>query len=316
MASNYAPTTSTLFDTVTTAIDRATMIAGRIGGTDKPSLRETRFSHDVNAINLDAPPKFSDLFDGADNANPIIAQLDDRVDELLAKYFPAINGGLQSGTEDWCVGVISGVKPFGVDATVFDLVWHKARDRAYRTTRSESRTLEASFSARGFSLPPGALVDVLTASEQRATDTILDVNREQAIKDADIKVELLKHATSIAAQLKTGILNISAEFFKAYYNVYGLDNDTARIRAQAYNTYYNALATYYNVEVSWEELRMKSESTAAETDLALDRNRISLYSENGAASAHAQASRGFADIAASSANAAGTLVAQIETTGG
>ena len=155
-----------------------------------------------------------------------------------------------------------------------------------------------------------------TASEQRATDAILDVNREQAIKDADIKVELLKHATSIAAQLKTGILNTSAEFFKAYYNVYGLDNDTARIRAQAYNAYYSALATYYNVEVSWEELRMKSESTAADTDMALDRNRISLYAENGAAAAHAQASRGFADIAASSANAAGTLVAQIETTGG
>lgn len=316
MANNYSPTTSKLFDTVTTAIDRATMIAGRIGGTDKPSLRETRFSHDVNAIKLDAPPKFSDLFNGADNASSVIAQLDDRVDEWLAKYFPAVNGGLQSGTEDWCVGVISGVKPFGVDATVFDLVWHKARDRAYRTTRSEHRTLEASFSARGFSLPTGALVDVLTASEQRATDAILDVNREQAIKDADIKVELLKHATSIAAQLKTGILNTSAEFFKAYYNVYGLDNDTARIRAQAYNAYYTALATYYSVEVSWEELRMRAESTAAETDMALDRNRISLHAENGAASAHAQASRGFADIAASSANAAGTLVAQIETTGG
>lgn len=315
MANNYNPTTSTLFATATTAIDRATMTAARIGSTDKPSLRETRFSHDVNAINLDEPPKFSDLFEGADNANAIIAQLDDQVDEWLAKYFPAVNGGLKSGTEDWCIGVISGVKPFGIDSTVFDLVWHKARDRAYRTTRSEQRTLEASFSARGFSLPPGALVDVLTASEQRATDAILDVNREQAIKDADIKVELLKHATSIAAQLKTGILNTSAEFFKAYYNVYGLDNDTARIRAQAYNAYYSALATYYNVEVSWEELRMKAESTTAETDLALDRNRINLYAENGAAAAHAQASRGFADIAASASAAASTLVAEIETGG-
>lgn len=313
MASNYNPTTDTLFDTVTTAIDRATLIAARIGGTSKPNLRESRFSHDVEAINLDAPPKFSDLFVGADNANSIIAALDDQVDEWLAKYFPAVNGGLQSGTEDWCIGVISGVKPFGIDSTVFDLVWHKARDRAYRTTRSEQRTIEASFSARGFSLPSGALVDVLTASEQRATNAILDVNRDQAIKDADIKVEILKHATSIATQLKTAILNTSADFFRAYYSVYGLDNETARVRAQAYNAYYSALATYYNVEVSWEELRLKAESMSTETDLALDKNRISLYAENGAAAAHAQASRGFADIAASSANAAGTLVAQVET---
>ena len=315
MANNYDPTTSTLFATATTAIDRATMIAARIGGSDKPNLRETRFSHTVEPLNLDAPPKFSDLFAGADNANSIITQLDDQVDEWLAKYFPAVNGGLQSGTEDWCIGVISGVHPFGVDSTVFDLVWHKARDRAYRTTRSEQRTLEASFSARGFTLPPGALVDAISASEQRATDAVLDVSRDQAIKDADIKVEILKHATSIAAQLKTAILNTSADFFRAYYSVYGLDNDTARIRAQAYSAYYSALSTYYNVEVSWEDLRMRAKTAGAETDMALDRNRIALYSENGAAAAHAQASRGFADIAASASAAASTLVAEIETGG-
>ena len=60
---------------------------------------------------------------------------------------------------------------------------------------------------------------------------------------------------------------------------------------------------------------MRAKTAGAETDMALDRNRIALYSENGAAAAHAQASWGFADIAASASAAASTLVAEIETGG-
>lgn len=313
MASAYADTTNNLFGVVTTAIDRATMTAGRISTGNGAGLREIKLNHDVDKINLSAPPKFSDLFTGADNANALIGQLDDKVDAWLAKYFPSINEGFKNQPDDWVLGVVSGAKPFGIDSTIFDLVWHKARDRAYRTVASERATLNAAFSQRGFSLPPGALVDAQTQSEQRATDALLDVSRDQAIKDADIKNDILKHATSLAAQLKMGILNTSADFFRTYYSVYNLDNDTARVRAQAYNAYYSALSTYYNVEVSWEELRLRSEQASAEISLGIDRNRVANSSQGNAASAHAQASRGFADIAQGAASAAGSLTAQIES---
>lgn len=313
MASQYEPTTSELFNVAQQAIGLASLSAGRIGGLSAPGLKETGYSHTVGPIDLGAPPKFSDLFDGSDSANAITAQLNDKVDAWLAKYFPSINAGFKNVPDDWLIGVISGVKPFGIDSTVFDLVWHKARDRAGRTTRSEQRTIEASFSARGFTLPNAALVDALAQSAQRGTDAVLDVNRDEAIKDAEIKKDILIQAVQIASQLKQGILNTSAEFFKAYYSVYNLDNDTARIRAQAYQAFYNALSSFYNVEASWEGLRLRSAETNSAVDNNIDRNRVALYGANSAASAHAQASRGFADIASSSAAAAGTLVAQIES---
>lgn len=312
MASQYNGTTSALLSQAQSSISNALMIAARIGGARTPNLKERRFRHDVRAINLDPPPKFSDVFDGADSSDALIAGLNDKVDAWLAKYFPSINGQFQNVPEDYLVGVISGVRPFGLDATVFDLVWHRARDRAYRTATSEQRTLAAAFSARGFGLPPGAMADAIAQSEQRATAAALEVNREQAVKDAEIKADLLKHAVSTAAQLKQGILNTSAEFFRNYYSAHGLGNETARIRAAAYQSYYGALASYYNVEIAWENLRMDSAKTTAEVDGAIDRNRVSLYSGNGVPAAHAQASRGMAEIAASSAAAAGTLVAQIE----
>lgn len=311
---SYDNTTSQLFNTVSRAIIQAQTIAGRIGTSNPPNLKETPAHHSVSKRNMPTP-QFSDMFDpdGSNAGNQAVIELNDKVDAWLAKYFPSINGQFQNVPEDWLVGVISGVKPYGTDSTVFDLVWHKARDRAYQTVTSERRTLEAAFSQRGFTLPPGALVDATAQAEQRATDAILDVNRDESIKDADIKKEILQYAVGIASQLKQGILNTSAEFFRAYHSVYDRDIERARIRASAYATYYNALSTYYGVEVSWEDLRLQAARLRAEVDGSIDRTRVAAYSESGAAAAHAQASRGFADIASSAASAAGSLVAEIES---
>ncbi|WFS20651.1 hypothetical protein P9K38_10045 [Pseudomonas sp. 905_Psudmo1] len=313
MASNYQDTTNNLFATVTAAMDRASLSAARIGSGSGASLRERGLNYTPGELNLQPPPKFSDLLAGADNANAITTQIDDKVDQWLATYFPSINGGFKNQPEDFVLGVISGTKPFGIDSTVFDMVWHKSRDRAYRTSSSERRTLEAAFSGRGFALPVGALVDAMSQSEQRATDAALDVNRDAAIRDAEIKNDILKYSLGIAAQLKTGILGISAEFFRSYFSVYGLDNETQRIRAQAYNTYYSALSNYYNVEVAWENLHLRAAETSAGISADIDRNRVANAGQRGSAGAHAQAAQGFASIAQGAASAAGSLTAQIES---
>ncbi len=313
MASAYLDTTNNLFSVVTSAMDRASMSAARISIGNEARLKEQRMNYDPGQLNLQAPPKFSDLLSGADNASAIAAQIDDKVDQWLNNYFPSINSGFKNQPEDFVLGVISGSKPFGIDSTVFDLVWHKARDRAYRTSSSERRTLEAAFSGRGFTMPVGALVDAIAQSEQRATDAALDANRDATIRDAEIKNDILKYSLGIAAQLKTGILGISADFFRAYFSVYGLDNDTQRIRAQAYNTYYGALSNYYNVEVAWEGLRLRAAATEAGVSSDIDRNRVANAAQRGSAGAHAQAAQGFASIAQGAASAAGSLTAQIES---
>lgn len=312
MASEYSSTTQQLFSQASQAVSLASLSAGRIGSSSKPSLRNPTLNFTPKNLNLGEVPKFSDLFNGQDSANGLINDLNQNVDDWLEKYFPSINSSFKNLPEDWCAQVIGGTKPFGTDSTVFEQVWHQARDRAYRTASSEQQQLAASLSSRGFSLPIGAYVDAISQSEQRATASILDVNREQAIKDADIKVDLLKQAVSIAASLKQGILGTAADYFRSYYSVHGMGNDTARIRAQAYQSFYNALANYHGLELSVEELRLRSAEGKAGIDISSDRNRIGLYSGDNASSAHAQASQGFANIAGQSASAAGSLTAQIE----
>lgn len=312
MSVEYGSTTSDLFALATKSIGLASLSAGRIGSSNA-NLKEVAFDFAPGARPATSPPVFSDLFSGIDNTQSDIAQLNDQVDSWLAKYFPAINGDFQTLNEDWCANVISGVMPYGTDRSVFDMVWSQARDRANQTTRSEHRTLEAAFSIRGFTIPPGAMVDAIAQSEQRSTNAILDVVREQAIKDADIKVELLKHATQIAAQLKMGLLNSSADFFRAWHQVYQQEADLVRARASAYSAYYSSLKSYYDVETSWEAMRLDAAKAKSGAGSDIDRNRVAMNSASSASSAHGQAAKGFADVAGSSASAAGTLVAQIES---
>lgn len=309
--SDYSDTTTALLAQATEAVGLASLSAGRINLNTKPGLKETTFNYTVPAIALGAPPKFSDLFDGADNAAGNYDILNDQVDAWLAKYFPSINSSFQNTPEAYCANIIAGVKPYGSDTTVFERVWTRMRDRTYRTSGSELRTVEARSSNQGFSLPTGAMVYQSAEIERRATASILEVNIEQASKEADICKELLMQAVSVAAQLKIGILNTSADFFRAYYGILQLDADTARIRAQAYSSYYEALGTYYNVEVTQARLQLQAAEGKSNVDSAIDRNRVSLFAADGTAMAQAEASKGMAGIASSSAGAAGTLVAQI-----
>lgn len=306
-------TTQELFSLAQTALGFASGSAGRINVGEKPALKETAFSYTVGNIGLQAPPKFSDLFGGTDNAASNISSVNGEVEQWLATYFPSISSGFKGIPEDYLIGVISGVKPFGMAGTIFETVWQQARDRAGRTVRSERATLSAAFSSRGFSLPPGALVDQLAQSERRATDAVLDVSREQAIKDADIKNQILQQAVQLSTQLKLGILNTAADLFRAYTSLYQLDAQSAQIKASAYQAFYNALSSYYNVEVNMEQLKLRAAETKAGVDNEIDSNRIRNYAADSTGSAHGQAANAFANIANGAASAAGTLEANITT---
>lgn len=179
-------------------------------------LREPDFTYSVSKPSLGTPPKLSDVLDLGDTTDTRLEKLNADAAAWMDKFFPSMDKCLRELPEDWLCGVISGVKPFGQDATVFELVWHRARDRAYRTMATEQRQLEAAFTGRGFTLPPGAMVAALGEAAGRADTAILDVNREQAIKDAEIKLEILKFAEQQALTYKLGILQALADFYRQW----------------------------------------------------------------------------------------------------
>lgn len=312
---SYDSTTTFLQGQATEALNEARNNASRIYSLPPQiTLREPEFDVQLTKPNIGPPPNFGDLFQGGDSTDPTIKYLNEQSDVWIQKYFPSISACLRNIPDEWLCGVISGTKPFGIDNTVFELVWHNARDRAYRTRNTEVRTLEADFSARGFELPPGALVDSIAAAEQRATDSIMGVNVQQAIKDADIKNELLQFAVQQSINYKLGIMNSLVDFYKTWVTLPDKDIERARIKAQAMSSLYSALAAYYNIEITFEELRLRAAQLEAGTDIDVDRNRISKQSNfSSTASALGSAVSSFANVAAQANQAGGSLVAQIES---
>lgn len=282
-------------------------------GTDKAKLEEARFTYTPKTSPRHEAPRLSDMLDFGETSAARLIKLDSDADAWMTKYFPNA-GSLDGLAEDWMAGVISGIKPFGLDSTVFDLVWHRARDRAHRTMASEQRQIESVFASRGFTVPPGAMVAAISESVERAGVAILEVNREQAVKDAEIKQALLQFAIEQATNYKRGILAALADFYRQWAILPNDDMERARIRAQATSSFYSALSSYANVEVAYEELHMKARQLAAEVDQGIDRNRIAMLQATdnpGKAAALGQAARASADIAAQAAQSAGTLVAEI-----
>lgn len=277
-----------------------------------PSTSDVEFSITLNRPNTTAPPRFSDVFDYADTTNPEVLRLNDEADAYMAKYFPAISACLKTVPEDWLCGVISGVRPFGIDSTIFDLVWQKARDRATRARRSEQRTVEANMSARGFTMPPGALVDMVMRMDQRYSDDISEVNREQAIKDAEIKHDLLKFAEEQALKYKLGLMQAMADLYKVWAIIPNNDVERAKVRAQAMSSYYSALSSYYNVELAFEEIRLKAEQLRTGVELSNTQNDIEAYKASRSNDGLGDAAKAFGDIAANASGAASSLVAKIE----
>lgn len=315
MASAYDSTTDFLQGSTSQALTLASNNASRIWGlenttahTRDPSVRAV-----ITKPDLGEAPKFSDLF-GGDSTDTTLRYLDDQAAAWMSKYFPAHDGCFKSITEDSLCSILSGAKPYGLDKSILELVWHQARDRASRTKLSERANIAATFSALGFSMPPGAMIDAMAQSERSATDAAIEVSREQAIKDADIKIEIFKLGLQLSVQLKTGIMASLTDFYRMWISVPDKDIERARIRAMAQASLASSLSSYYNVELGFQELKLRADQLKAGIDIDVDRNAIAKQGNfMGIAGPLASAVNAFAGVAGDAAQAGGSLTAQVET---
>ena len=313
MASEYNSTTAFLQSMAQQALTNASNNASRIYSLPPSvTLRNPRFDVDLQKPNLGPPPTFSDLFEG-DNSDPLLQFMDEQADKWIAKYFPEMNACFKHLPETVLCDILSGVKPFGIGKSVFELVWHQALDRANRTVASEQRTLAAQYSSRGFTMVPGAMNDTLTEVTQRGIESVLDVNRDQAMKDAEIKQRMLELALQLSTQLKLGVLSHLADFYRIWITLPDKDIERARIKAQAMAALYQALSSYYDVEVRFQQLQLNAAQSEASTDIDVDRNALTKQGNySSTASALGSAVSAFAGTASAASQAGGSLTAQIE----
>jgi hypothetical protein len=294
------------------AINRAQVLANRIGSFS-PGSTNVDFNYTPTKPNIQPPPSIGDLL-ATDTSGAAKAFLDGETEKWLAKFFPNLTSALRNQPEAWADGILSGSAPFGLPNEVHEAVVHAGRDRAYRAADSEKAQIRTGYSMRGFATPPGAAIAAMNNADIRAGDAIAEVNRGQMIRDGDIKIELSKFAAELAAQLKTGMLQVLANFYSQWADVLKQNTDIARAKAQAYAALTSGLSSYYNVELGFEELRLKAAAGKADAQEAAIKVRMQEGEVRAAQNrALAQAADAFARASSAAANAQSSLQAELYT---
>lgn len=299
-----------LRDQAASALTTARATTSRISNNAPVGVSNRNLNYTFRKPTLTPPPGFGDLLPD-DTTGDTIRFLDSEAEKWLDKFFPEIQACLRTTPEEWLCGILTGQKPFGLDKAIFDLVWHNSRDREYKARNTEVRQIYNRFSNRGFTLPPGALVAATAQAEERASDAIAEVNRAQTLRDAEIKLDLLKFAEEQAIRLKLGVMQALADFYRQWIELPNKDVEFARVKAQSYAALQAALASYYNVELGFERLRLEAATQDVGAELDSDRNKIAAAQGTNASDALANAVRAFGDVAAAAANAQSALVADL-----
>lgn len=275
-----------------------------------PNIHQGNLNHTVPEFDGNKPNALSDMLIEDDSAARL-QFLDTEAEKWLDQFFPELQECLRTEPERWLCGIITGQEPFGFSEEHFRAIWLQARDREYRARDSATAQLRAEFSARGFSLPPGAYIHAMIGAERETADAISAVNIAQAIRDSEIKLDLLKFAEEQALLLKRGILASLADFYRAWIELPNKALEGSRLRVAAYQSLNSALSEFHRVELGWEQLRLQAANLRMNGLLDESRIRVSAGTGDNRNAAVGQAVRAFADVAAGAANAAGTLQANI-----
>lgn len=195
---------------------------------------------------------FEQFFTGdEDTPDDVIARANTQVAAWVDSYFPALKECFQNVPESWVCDVISGVRPLGNSETAIEVAWRVAKANQHRDTQSARKTLYAEFASRGFSIPPGAMLSAMERLHERGMDLSSAANREAALKDVDIQVQLLQTAVEVSARLKQGMLGIMADYFRVITSLsndaarYGIEK--ARIKAQADAQFNEAMLRFSDI---------------------------------------------------------------------
>lgn len=299
---------SQLFDFADSALASARAASGRISSFT-PSVSGGDLNFTEQPLSMAKPLALTDLLQ-VDNSQAQFAWVDAEAEQKVDLYFPEITGCLRYPPEEWLCGIITGQQPFGLSKEVFEAVWHESRDREYRARNSAVEQIRAEFSQRGFRSPPGAMFKAIMQVEERASDAIGEVNRAQTVKNAEIKLDLLKFAESEALKLKLGIFQAIADYYRILANLPNNDIEASRMKVAAYSSFNDSMANFNRVQLGFEELRLQAANLRMNGKL--DKSRIQVASLDGSRNAaFGQSTDAFARVAAQVAGAAGTINANI-----
>ena len=185
--------------------------------------------------------------------------------DFFVTYYPLATDAFDEAT-NWLVNTIT-VGGTGISPAVEDQIWQRGRDRVIADgLRVENQTLDG-FAARGFSLPPGALVASLQAVRFEQLIKTQEFSRDVSIRQADIEIENLRFAVEKAIDSRMRAISAAADYIRAMMTGPDTAARVASLSADAQARMLGATADLYRARLARDELAMRVPITNASNKL-------------------------------------------------
>lgn len=176
---------------------------------------------------------------------------------------------------------------YGIEVADERALWDRARERtSYEANAKVEEALRAAAS-RGFSLPPGADFAMIAEAQQAALEKVSSIDREIALKRADMYVENRKFSLATANQVESMFINYRSAMLERSLNaakalvelgiaVFSAKKDKFLSDLEAYKAYASVYEAKIRGELTKIEL-FKGQVEAAKGQIEIQRGMADIY---------------------------------------
>jgi hypothetical protein len=182
--------------------------------------------------------------------------------EFFATYYPLANDAMDEALA-WLVDTITNGGT-GITAEVENLIWQRHRDNIMRETLQAQNTAYAEFSARGFSLPAGALVGKLENISVEGLRKSAEASRDLAIERMKIEIENVKFAVELSTKTRISAIQAASDYLKTMMLGPETATKLADFGTDAQAKLISATADFYRARLVRDDMLMKSWATLME----------------------------------------------------
>lgn len=185
----------------------------------------------------------------------LIAMLTGELANYFTTYYPLASDAFDEAI-NWMVNTIT-LGGTGINPTVEAQIWQRGRDRILIDgQRAEAQAMDE-FTARGFSLPPGALTAKINATRFEGMKAIGEFSRDAAIKQAEIEIENIRFAVDAAVKARMSAMAAASDYIRALMSGPETAAKVASINSDAKARMLAATADLYRARLARDELAMK-----------------------------------------------------------
>lgn len=192
--------------------------------------------------------------------------LQDTMNGWMEEYAPKLDAQIQPLSDQWIIDALGG-QGLGIPAGVLAQIWDRGRARELQEgVRLEQEAIDG-YAARGFARPPGALAAAMQAVQESTTVKGATFNREVAIKESEIKIDISKLGMQFAVQLRLGVAQALAQFLQAALAVPALAMNDAKTVVDAKAVLQQMVTSYIQGKVAVADIEWRWKDKQASVDL-------------------------------------------------